>query len=125
MRLTPKLLLALTLLLLPLSANAQDTATLFCRPNSNETWVGRLELDFEARTLDWADQSYSITYLDSLYVIAVSAEHGAISAISLLIERDTGAFWRSGVGRFCDDAECTRMSTGIFADEGTCRVQGF
>jgi hypothetical protein len=125
MQKTNKVLKAsLFLLYFSASGLSAETSTLFCRPNDGNTWVGELSVDYSTRTITWAGSVYAMTHLDDLYIVAVN--HNGLAATSLLIERDTGAFWRSGVGRFCVSGDCSKeVISGSFQDAGMCRTQSF
>lgn len=112
------------LAMLPTTTQAEVTK-LYCRPDNGAAWVGQIAIDLAGRSVIWGDETYSITYLDDLYIVAVRSGASSIGATTFLIERDTGSFVRAGVGRFCTDDDCREVFTGHFSDEGTCREQSF
>lgn len=112
------------LAMFPCVAEAEVTK-LFCRPSDGASWVGQINIDLGGRTIVWGEQTFSITYLDDLYIVAVRGGDGTIGATTFMIERDTGNFFRAGVGRFCVSGDCRELFNGHFSDEGTCRAQSF
>lgn len=116
---SPSWLIAPVWLLILLGRSAAEPIELTCTPDDpNESWTARIVFDTEARTLTWADSKWDLLGATDQYLVARTLNGGWPT--SLLIDRETGDFWRTVVGDLCADADCATSQLGGAMSTGFC-----
>jgi len=94
--------------------------TLTCVPDdTNEDWGITVVLDPEASELRWDGESWNLVRMDDRTIVARQMQAGRPA--SLLINRDTGRFWQTYVGRYCNNADCSSTVLSSLVVQGRCQ----
>src|SRR6056297_1738761 len=99
-----------------------EPVNLVCQPSDGRyTWSARVQFDLDEWFFSWGGTEWELIGGDDRAVVARTV-HESNWPSSVLIDRETGRFWRTNVGRFCQDESCSSSRLGAFVDEGTCTV---
>lgn len=112
----------LTLALLAANSVVADPIKLVCQPSDPRyDWSVQVTFDLDEWTFFWAKTEWELVGGDSRAVVARFVNDSNWPS-SMLIDRETGRFWRTAVGRFCTNDDCSSSRLDAFVDEGSCSV---
>ncbi len=100
------------------AADAQSI-TMTCVPEEqSEYWRVTAEIDPENATLTWNGESWEVTRFDERVVAARQLRDNQPS--TLLINRETGKFWQTQIGRYCNGVDCSSTVLSSLVIQGQC-----
>lgn len=98
---------------------ASEPVTLICVPDdARQQWRAQVDFDLEEWTLSWGSEAWELTGGDER-ALAARALNGEWP-MSLVIDRETGKFWRAHMGRFCIAHDCKTSRLDAFIETGRC-----
>ena len=96
-----------------------DPIALTCVPDEqSEYWRVSAVIDPEKSTLTWNGESWDVIRFDERVVAARMFRDS--QPATLLINRETGRFWQTQVGRYCRSADCSSTVLSSLVVQGQC-----
>ena len=96
-----------------------EPVSLICAPeDQSEFWRVTAVIDPEAQTVTWNHESWDVIRFDERMIAARRMQSN--QPATLLINRETGRFWQTQVGRFCNNSDCSSTVLSSLVVQGTC-----
>lgn len=104
---------------LMLGQASAEPVRLTCVPDDpGQDWRASVTFDVETWTFSWGEESWELVAADERS-LAARWQHKNWP-VAVVIDRETGRFWRSDMGSFCTSGDCTRSQLGGVLRTGRC-----
>lgn len=98
-----------------------EPVRLICKTTDpGQAWRWEVRFDLEAWTFQLQGEEWELSAGDEKLLAARTLNKNWPSTV--LIDRETGELWKTSVGGFCRNEECTLTWNGVLEQHATCSV---